>query len=309
MIIDMHVHLMSTNLIAKPFWDSLVKLYSSLSGKAPEEVEKMFPSLWDDTGELLLKDMDEAGIDQSWLCVLDFGLTKGIGEAHYAIGEINKKFARISAESGGRVLAFAGCDPRRQEAVSLLETAVRQWGMRGLKLLPACGYYPNDENCYKLYRKADELGIPVIIHTGPEAIPLYSKYCYPIFLDEVANDFPQLKLIMAHAGFCWWEEALSVAHNKPNLYLDLSGWQPRLLHHPREEFYLPLRRILDGIGPSRVMFGSDWPAYRKLRGGQASWVRIFKNLAIDAVQYQIRFTEEEIAAMLGDSAAELMNGN
>lgn len=307
MIIDSHAHLMSPNFMAKPYWDSWARLFSSLSGKSVEAIEEKLPAFWDETGELLIEDMDKAGIDQSWISVIDLGLAEKVGEAKYSITEINRRYAQVAERFSERLIAFVGVDPRRENAVELLETGVKEWGMRGLKLLPPCGFYPNDENCYKLYEKAVELGIPVLVHTGPEAIPLYSKYCYPIYLDEVANDFPNLTLILGHAGFCWWQEALHIASVKPNMYFDLAGWQPTTLRHPIAEFYMPLRKILDGIGSSRVLFGSDWSAYRLLRGGQTNWVKVFKEPPDEVKNAGITFTTDEIDAILGGNAARLMS--
>lgn len=306
MIIDCHVHLMSANFIAEPYWDNWVKIFAALSNKSEETLRSRLPEFWDETGELLINDMDAAGIDQSWISILDLGLSK-VGEARYSITELNRINAEIAKKYCNRSIAFVSVDPRREEAVKLLEIGVKEWGMRGLKLIPAAGFYPNDENCYKLYDKADELGIPVLIHTGPETIPLYSKYCYPIYLDEVANDFPSLTLILAHAGFCWWREALNVASTKPNVYVDLAGWQPKTLRRPVDEFYIPLRTILDVIGPSRVLFGSDWPAFRLFKGGQADWVKVFTDPPDVLKEAGIAFTRDEIESILGENAVKIIN--
>jgi hypothetical protein len=307
MIIDVHTHLMSSHFIAEPYWDSWVRLFSSLSNRPSDIVRQKLPEFWDETGELLLKDMDNSGIDQSWISVLDLGLAKTVGEAKYSITQLNSIFAEIARRHSDRLIAFVGVDPRRREAIVLLERSVKEWGMKGLKLMPAVGFYPNDENCYKLYAKAQALGIPVLVHTGPETIPLYSKYCYPIYLDEVANDFPNVTLILAHAGFCWWPEAVNIASTKPNVYIDLAGWQAKAYRRPIEEFYAPLRTMLDTIGPSKVLFGSDWPALRLFKGGQANWVRVFTDLRDTPKESGVTFTTEEIDAILGGNATRLMS--
>ena len=308
MIVDTHVHLMSPKFMAQPYWDEWVRLFGALSHRASDAVKKRLPEFWDETGDLLLRDMEEAGIDQSWISVLDFGLAKPIGEPRCTVMETNKIYAQIARDSGSRIIAFVGVDPRRKEAVEILETGVKEWGMRGLKLIPAAGFYPNDDSCYELYAKAEELAIPVLIHTGPEMTPLYSKYCYPVYLDEVANDFPNLTVVLAHAGFCWWEEAVNIAATKPNVYVDLAGWQPKTQRHPIEEFYLPLRRMIDAIGASRILFGSDWPALRLFRGGQGTWVKAFTDTH-DALETSgISFTGEEIESILGGNAVRIMKG-
>lgn len=307
MIIDNHTHLMSDRFIAHPYWDSWTKVFAALSRKPVDLIQNRLVEFWDETGKTLIKDMDDAGIDQSWISVLDLGLVKTVGEAKYSITELNQIYAKIAAESNNRLIAFVGIDPRREEAVRILETGVKEWGMKGLKLIPAAGFYPNDESCYRLYAKARDLRIPVLVHTGPETIPLYSKYCRPIYLDEVANDFPELNLIQCHAGFCWWEEATELARCKPNLFIDLAGWQPQTAQRPLQDFYSPLRHILDTIGASKVLFGSDWPAYRLFRGGQNSWVKVFSNPPDDLKANGITFQKSEIDAILGGNAERLIS--
>lgn len=306
MIIDCHTHLMSSNFMSQAFWDNWIKVFSFTSGRPQEVIRKRLPEFWDETGELLIKDMDAAGIAQSWISVLDYGLFARFGEGKYSITELNRIYAQVAQTSNNRLIAFASVDPRREEAVELFERCIKEWGMKGLKLLPACGFYPNDENCYELYSKAEELGVPVLVHTGPEGVPLYSKYCYPVYLDDVANDFPNLTLILAHAGFCWWREALNIATLQPNMYLDIAGWQPRTLRHPLAEFYAPLRIILDTMGSSRILFGSDWPALRLFRGGQPNWVKVFKEPPNTLREAGIHFTKEEIDAILGGNAFRLI---
>lgn len=78
------------------------------------------------------------------------------------------------------------------------------------------------------------------------------KYSNPMYIDDVAVDFPDMKIILAHPSFPWQEEALSVATHKPNVYIDLSGWSPK---------YFPpiLVRYVNTILQDKMLFGSDWP--------------------------------------------------
>jgi len=309
MIIDCHTHLMSQNLMSPAFWDNWADVFSKASGRPPEAIMKRLPEFWDETGKLLIRDMDEAGIDQSWICALDYGLFEKMGEGKYSISEANNIYAEVARKSNNRLVAFVGVDPRRPEAVEIFQKGVKEWSMKGLKLAPFCGFYPNDENCYKLYRVAQELGVPVLVHTGPEGKPFYSKYCYPIYLDEVASDFPELKIILAHAGFCWWREALKIAAVQHNIYLDIAGWQTASFRRPVSEFYTPLRIMIDTVGPLRILFGSDWPALRLFRGGQVNWVKAFKEPPEMLRENGLTFTKEEIDAILGNNAAKLIPTN
>lgn len=306
MIIDIHTHLMSQDFFSKAYWDNWVELSSALSGRPAERIKVRLTEMWDESGDLLIKDMDEAGIDKSVISVADYGLARGIGEGKYSIRELNKIYAEIARKHPARLIAFVGIDPRREEALQLVEEGAREWGMKGLKLLPPAGFYPNDKRCYSLYEKVAEWRMPVLVHTGPETMPLYSKYCYPIYLDEVASDFPKLKVILAHAGSCWWPEALNIASTKPNVYLDLAGWQSKARRGAVEQFYKPLRIILDTIGASRVLFGSDWPALR-LFMSQSKWVKAFQEPPQEVKAAGIRFTNEEVEAILGGNASAILS--
>ena len=94
------------------------------------------------------------------------------------------------------------------------------------------------------------------------------KFSNPMYMDDVAVDFPDLKIILAHPSFPWQEEALAVAQHKPNVYIDLSGWSPK---------YFPeiLVRYCNSILKKKVLFGSDWPMITPER-----WLHDFEKIAI-----------------------------
>jgi predicted TIM-barrel fold metal-dependent hydrolase len=172
-------------------------------------------------------------------------------------------------------IGWASVDPwKGRAAVKELERAVTQLGLRGLKLHPITqAFFPNDERFYPLYAKAQELGIPVLFHTGhtgvgagtPGGSGLKLKYSRPIpYLDDVAADFPQLTIIGAHPSWPWQEEMLSVALHKANVYIDLSGWSPK---------YFPpsLVQYANTLLQDKVLFGSDFPVISPER-----WLRDFE---------------------------------
>lgn len=303
-IIDFHTHLMDEGFPPGPFWEGWVRVGAVLSGRPPEVLRERVKEMWDISGEKLVREMDEAGIDKAVIIALDWGMHPGIGEGKYSLEELHNILAGAVKAYPDRFILFASIDPRRANAASWLERAVKEYGARGFKLHPAVGFYPNDRMVYPLYRKAAQLDIPVMIHTGPETPPLYSKYCLPVYVDDVATDFPDLTLIMAHSGLGWWEEAASVAAMKPNVYLDLAGWQPRLRRNPLD-FYRTVRNILDTVGASRVLFGSDWPVL-KLLVSEARWVQAFQQLPQEVREAGIEFKDWEVRAVLGENAKRIL---
>jgi predicted TIM-barrel fold metal-dependent hydrolase len=174
----------------------------------------------------------------------------------------NEEISDAARENADIMLAFASIDPHKgrlgvREARRLIE----EHGVRGFKFHPTCqGFFPNDRMAYGLYELIAEHRLPAIFHTGHSGIGsgmrggggLRLKYSQPIFIDDVAADFPDMTIIMAHPSWPWTDEALSIALHKPNVYIDLSGWLPK---------YFPpqLVRYANGQLKTRMLFGSDFP--------------------------------------------------
>ena len=186
----------------------------------------------------------------------------------------NDYVADIVREYPDQFIGFCNVDPWKGEiAVNEVERCVRDLGMKGLKLHPVHQrFFPNDEHFYPLYEKCVEMDIPVLFHSGyagagsgtPGGSGLKLKYSAPIpCFDDVAADFPQLTIIMAHPGWPWVDEQIAVTLHKANVYMDLSGWSPRFI--PQNLVHECSRRLRD-----KVLFGSDWPLITPDR-----WLREF----------------------------------
>lgn len=176
-------------------------------------------------------------------------------------------------------LGFASVDPLKGDAaVSELERAVRQLGLRGLKMHPtAQGFRPDDRRFYPLWEAAAALRIPVMFHTGttglgagmPGGGRLKLELSRPILLDTVAADFPELQIIAAHPSWPWQQEMLAIAMHKPNIWIDLSGWSPR--YFPQE-----LVREIKSRLQDRCLFGTDYPFVPHER-----WFAAFDELGLE----------------------------
>ncbi len=160
-----------------------------------------------------------------------------------------------SRRTSGFFIPFASVDPNTDEApADLLKQYLDSADVRGLKLYPSYQlFYPNEQRVYPIYELCQERRIPVLLHIGSSVIPgTRLKYCDPIHLDDLAVDFPQLVVVMAHGGRGFWYDACAfLAAHHANFYIDLTGLVPaRLLDH-----FPTLERI-----SHKVVFGSDWPA-------------------------------------------------
>lgn len=247
-------------------------------------------------------EMETAGVDRSCLLLADYGLR--LGEGDQSIEAENRLATELAAQQPDHFIAFFGVDPRRPGAAELFRDALNA-GARGLKLHPCAGWYPNDPVCRPLYELAGERGVPVAIHTGPMASPLLSAPANPIHLDEPAADFPDTNFVALHAGQrSGFSLALDIARWKPNVYLELALWQGLLLED-EARFVRVLNEIKHGIGLDRVVFGSDCPGASKVMP-LARWVRAWRDLPNIAARHGVDITEDEVALMLGGTAAKLM---
>ncbi len=160
----------------------------------------------------------------------------------------------LARQSDGFFLPFASVDPVSDaEPAALLESYVSA-GARGLKLYPSYQFfYPNEARAYPLYEVCVAYDIPLLLHIGSSVIPgTRLKYCDPIHLDDLAVDFPQLNVVMAHGGRGYWYDACAfLASHHPNFYIDVTGLVPEKL---RQHF-----PTIDRLA-RKMIFGSDWPA-------------------------------------------------
>jgi len=152
------------------------------------------------------------------------------------------------------LIPFTSLNPNAHpDPADKLEFYVRDCGVKGLKLHPSYQFfYPNEARLYPLYGQARELGIPVIFHIGSSIFKgTKLKYCDPIHLDDVAVDFPDLKIIMAHSGRgFWYDECFSLSRLHKNVYMDITGLPPQNLL----SYFPELEK-----NSEKVIFGSDWP--------------------------------------------------
>lgn len=131
-------------------------------------------------------------------------------------------------------------------------------GAKGIKLYPSYNhFYPNESFLYPVYTIAEEYSLPVLVHTGSSVFRGSKiKYADPIYLDEVATDFPSLPLLMAHSGRgLWYEKAFFLSRLHPNLYLEISGLPPKNLLN----YFPDMEKNID-----KFVYGSDWPGIKTI---------------------------------------------
>lgn len=313
MVINAHAHLAHKNMWSDSFWDSIADTFSRTLGIPKDQAfEEILPMFWASNAETYVAEMEKAGIDKAIVFGVDYGLIDG--QAEWSVEEMNEWVAEQADEYPDKLTSYCAVDPRRGErAVELLEKAVEDWGMKGLKLHPTAGFYPDNSEYFPLYEKCVELDVPVQSHTAALiTAPLESKYADPIHLDSVAAKFPDLKIIQVHfGGINWTLKCAEIMTSRPNVYAEISGHQINAAGMPEYELKT-LRNLLNLpslLGPSlgeRIMFGSDWPYIINVMGDDA-WVDWVKNIPEKGKEYDLEFTEEEIEKILHENAERILD--
>jgi uncharacterized protein len=190
----------------------------------------------------------------------------------------NEEVADLAARNGDIMIAFASVDPTRGAvAVSEARRLIASRRIRGFKLHPPVQqFHANDRVAYPLYEVLAEARMPVIFHTGHSGIGtgmsggggVRLKYGNPMDVDDVAVDFPDMPIILAHPSFPWQDEAISVCLHKPQVYIDLSGWSPKY-------FSPTLIQYANTLLKNKMLFGSDFPLITPDR-----WLADFAKIAI-----------------------------
>jgi predicted TIM-barrel fold metal-dependent hydrolase len=208
----------------------------------------------------------------------------------------NEEVAEVAARNADVLIPFASVDPHKgklglREARRLID----EQRVRGFKFHPNTqAFWPNDRAFYPLYQAIAEAGLIALFHSGQTGIGagmpggggIRLKYSNPMCVDDVAADFPELDIILAHPSFPWQDEALAIATHKPNVHIDLSGWSPK---------YFPdiLVRYTNSLLKEKMLFGSDFPLITPDR-----WLADFEQLPIkDEVRPLV--LKENAARLLG----------
>jgi predicted TIM-barrel fold metal-dependent hydrolase len=206
----------------------------------------------------------------------------------------NEEIAEVARANPDVLIPFASVDPAREDAVERARRLIDEHGVKGFKFHPNLqAFFPNDRSAYPLYEVIADAGLPALFHTGHSGIGtglpggggLRLKYSNPMALDDVAADFPELKIVLAHPSFPWQDEAISIALHKSNVWIDLSGWSPK---------YFPpqLVQYANTQLRTKVLFGSDYPMITPDR-----WLADFE---------QAPFKDEVRPLILKQNAVELL---
>jgi len=242
LITDCHVHIEPFEMF-KPAALELVKKKRANF----EEIESYSRS-----PKAFLKYLDRCGVDRAAL--INYVAPEVIGFGPL----VNQFVADYVKEDPHRLIACGSVHPRHTKNILADVEHILRLGIRMIKIHPPHQLlYPNDyvhgvKELEIIYRAAEANGIPVMFHTGTSVFPgARNKYGDPIYVDDVAVDFPKLKILLAHGGRpLWMDTAFFLLRRHPNVYLDISGIPPKKLL----EYFPRLEEIAH-----KTLFGTDWP--------------------------------------------------
>ncbi len=227
----------------------------------------------------IIRYLDDSGVDYAVALAELSPITTGVLS--------NEEVAEF-CQGNDRMIPFCSINPFLvADLAAELERYVTEMGFRGLKLYPTYHhFYANSNRIYPLYAKAEALGIPVMVHTGSSVFKgARLKYGDPLYMDDVAVDFPGLTLLMVHSGRgFWYDRAYFLAKLHANLYMEIAGLPPQRLL----EYFPELERVAD-----KVIFGSDWPGMPYIKRN----IEIIRDLPLK---------EETKEKILGGNAARIL---
>lgn len=238
-VVDFHIHLPKYEFFQK-------SAYAWFAQKYPSEADYDEFSEFNSNPANFTKLLSENHVDVGVVLAEVAPLTTGV-----APNQLVEAFCKDSQ----KLIPFCTLNPYCDaDLAGTLEKLYYAHGFKGVKLYPTYNYfYPNERMLYPLYATAQRLNIPILFHTGSSIFKNSRiKYGNPIFFDDVAVDFPDLNIVMAHGGRgAWYDEALIMARLHENVFIEVSGLPP----HKLLEFFPDMDRF-----SHKFIFGSDWPS-------------------------------------------------
>ena len=312
MIVDAHAHFFDTGYLPKAFHMTTAKKWAEA---APgRKAEDMFPriesGLADPGGKMFIENMDRAGVDATVFMMADFSISYGEEPPKSAKDQV-EELSGLAKKYKGRWFNFGISDVRRKGALDFVKWAIRDKGFKGFGEMSPEGFPADDEMLFPFYKLCVELGVPANVHTragtGTEVASQDAprlQVAHPRHVSLVQQKFPELVIIMAHAGYpIWWQDAVEVARGHPNTYLELSDWEHEI--KDPATFVGKLAKMRDAVGADHIMFATDHVTGNRFCGDKSflpGYVKFFQTLPDEAPKYGQKFTKKEVDLILGGNA-------
>ena len=204
---------------------------------------------------------------------------------------------------------FAVCvelDPRDRASLGKLEGYTRNHDVKSVNMNPNFfgGFFYNDKELLPYYEKIQELGLPIMMHTGPTLATCRVKYNNPEVVDDVAMTFPDLPIVIEHMGHPWSDVAYSIAMKNNNVYIGLSGTFNYMVKSNSFYASVEFEKMLKTVGPKKMIFGTDTPS---VGGGKEAidFIKSRKATWLGKVTNSYPITEQDKKLILRDNSRRL----
>ena len=250
MIVDCHTHLM---------WypDHLSERF------AQEALAAKLVKIRHAGGDIHAAELDlhsyDARPEDHWAAVkeTDRTIVFGLQARASGIWVPNEIVADYVRQHPDRLVGWASVDPNEPDCVEQLEYCARDLGLRGLKLGPVYQHFdPEDRRHWPLFRKCQELGLPIMWHQGT-TFPSQSRlrWGHPLLLEDIAMAFPDLRMIIAHLGHPWEADVVALMRKCPNVYADISA-----VHYRPWRFWQAMVTAMEYGVTHKLLLASDFPS-------------------------------------------------
>lgn len=214
-------------------------------------------------------------------------------------GNLNDDTAAFVRAYPDKLIGFMGIHPYDPKMLDEIERCRSDLGLRGVKLgANYQNYDPLDDRALKIYRRAEELGLPIMFHTGTSPVQMAPiRYSHPLVMDQIAMRYPNLKMILAHMGHPWQVDTCVVIRKHPNLYADISA----LFYRPFS-CYEAFRKATEWNILHKLLFGTDYPITHPRENIEA--LRAINHI-VEGTNFP-RVPEEAIEAIIHRNSLELL---
>lgn len=274
-IIDVHAHLAYKEVYSNFFLNEVSSQF--MNNKLPTSfVNRIIDSVLSDRNcDVLIKQMDEAGIEKTVLLCTDFDFQKN--DTPYSLKKMHELHIENVERHKDRLIAFAGVSPYHDETSYLMiKGYIEKNHFKGIKLYPPIGFDLTDIKLRRYYELCDFYSLPIMIHTGPSVNGFMQISNYNVAINLLSEKYKKANFILAHGAIKDHKSGIEMAKNLNNVYIDISSYQSEIdnIDILKEK----LQECFENV-PNKVMFGTDWPMYNFFIK-QKDWVQRLYDLNI-----------------------------
>ena len=318
-VVDSHAHIWGEGFLPRAFFRRAAEQWAAKSDeRTPDMIlPRLLAGVEDQNGDDFVENMNRAGVDRSFIMMIDVGEPVFGEEPPVSIDQQIEFYGALQKRHKGRLHCHVSVDFRRRNYLEALKRGVRDHGLAGIGELTPDGFAADGESVRPMFKLAAELGVPVQIHTRAGVWTDFAGADYseknpvhPIHVARLAKEIPDLKIVLCHAGFPhWWQVAAEAVADLPNCVLDVSNWNEQLESDPGN-LIARLATWRSLVGSERILFASDQASGKRFTGDRSDlgrWVAFFRDLPANAEKWGYRFSAEEAEQMLGANALSFYN--